>query len=477
MDNKKIGNFIMTLRKNKNLTQQELGDKLSVTDKAVSKWERGLSFPDITLLNSLAEILEVDVSEILNGEYGKDKNIDIQKAVDEAIENINKLHKEKINKIIKYILFSLILLFLFVLLLINHNKYNPKEFTEGENNYKLENYNLEENGLDKMIEIISKSKNMLDKYNISYFKARLNASGIVSDFTLSLTVFDTNENYIGDASFEYKDNILTYHEPKSDTLPLVRTYSKNSNISYISDKIKKAPINEQIKLSELKFYFVTYDPDTNITLGTPIFDGRDSKEIKALSKEDYNNGLGGKSDANTRVVIRLYDGTSIASGQQYLFVFDELQDTAPNNPSFMMETDYYINRGTLKFTRDYGKTWITTDIKKEELEETLNFYRDISLKPDSWFLSTNESLPIAYFYGEKPVLKISNNNGKTWYSATLPNIQEFDKYVTRRAVGFTSENFGYVALGTDWSMGSGEMKKIYFTNNGRKNLGRNPCSI
>ena len=58
----------------------------------------------------------------------------------------------------------------------------------------------------------------------------------------------------------------------------------------------------------------------------------------------------------------MYDGTSIAVGQQYLFVFDAVSDDVPNNPNYMMETDYYINQGTLKFTRDYGKTWIDTEI-------------------------------------------------------------------------------------------------------------------
>lgn len=73
------------------------------------------------------------------------------------------------------------------------------------------------------------------------------------------------------------------------------------------------------------------------------------------------------------------------------------------------------------------------------------------------------------FIGEDPVLKISTNNGLTWKSIVLPDIEEFNKTITRRVVGFSSRNFGYVALGTDYTMGSGEMKKIYFTNDGGKN--------
>lgn len=51
MDNQKFGRFIRDLRKKANMTQKELGEKLNVTDKAVSKWERGLGFPDISIIN------------------------------------------------------------------------------------------------------------------------------------------------------------------------------------------------------------------------------------------------------------------------------------------------------------------------------------------------------------------------------------------------------------------------------------------
>lgn len=70
MDARKIGNFISERRKIINLTQKELADKLYITDKAVSKWERGLSFPDISILIPLAEILDISLYDLLRG--GKD---------------------------------------------------------------------------------------------------------------------------------------------------------------------------------------------------------------------------------------------------------------------------------------------------------------------------------------------------------------------------------------------------------------------
>lgn len=68
-ENFKIGNFICELRKNKGLSQTELGNKLNVTNKAVSRWETGRGLPDSSLLLPLAKELGVTVDEILRGEF------------------------------------------------------------------------------------------------------------------------------------------------------------------------------------------------------------------------------------------------------------------------------------------------------------------------------------------------------------------------------------------------------------------------
>ncbi len=68
MDNLKTGAFIKALRTERELTQRELAERLHITDRAVSKWERGLNAPDIALLEPLAEILEVSVVELIRGE-------------------------------------------------------------------------------------------------------------------------------------------------------------------------------------------------------------------------------------------------------------------------------------------------------------------------------------------------------------------------------------------------------------------------
>lgn len=67
MDAGKTGKFIAKKRKSMNMTQNELAKKLHITDKAVSKWERGLSFPDISILIPIAEILNISLYDLLIG--------------------------------------------------------------------------------------------------------------------------------------------------------------------------------------------------------------------------------------------------------------------------------------------------------------------------------------------------------------------------------------------------------------------------
>lgn len=68
MDQVKIGKFIAECRKEVHLTQMQLAEKLNITDRAVSKWERGISMPDSALMLDLCDILNITVNDLLNGE-------------------------------------------------------------------------------------------------------------------------------------------------------------------------------------------------------------------------------------------------------------------------------------------------------------------------------------------------------------------------------------------------------------------------
>lgn len=68
MDYTKVGQLILQLRKEKNLTQQQLADQLNISNKTISKWECGLGCPDVTLWNDLSSILGADIPRLLQGE-------------------------------------------------------------------------------------------------------------------------------------------------------------------------------------------------------------------------------------------------------------------------------------------------------------------------------------------------------------------------------------------------------------------------
>ena len=75
---KNIGETIASLRKNKGMTQNELAEKMNVTDKAVSKWERDLSCPDVNTISKLANILDVSVEELLKAKKKDEPNTKIK---------------------------------------------------------------------------------------------------------------------------------------------------------------------------------------------------------------------------------------------------------------------------------------------------------------------------------------------------------------------------------------------------------------
>ena len=101
MDQIKMGKFISELRKEKGLTQKDIGDKLNITDNSVSKWERGINAPDIYYLGPLSEILGVSVKELLNGEKNarkKKKKADNRKVVLETKKLSKKFGDKEILK-------------------------------------------------------------------------------------------------------------------------------------------------------------------------------------------------------------------------------------------------------------------------------------------------------------------------------------------------------------------------------------------
>ena len=100
MDAEKFGHFVADRRKKLNMTQKDLAAKIQVTDKAVSKWERGLGFPDINTIEVLADALEVSITELMKSET-TNANTVAEETVDNVIQ-IAKTDIEERHRIIIY---------------------------------------------------------------------------------------------------------------------------------------------------------------------------------------------------------------------------------------------------------------------------------------------------------------------------------------------------------------------------------------
>ena len=98
MDQIQIGKFIAEERKRKNYTQRELADILDISDKTISKWERGNGFPEVSLLLPLCNELEITVNELLSGE--RLQEVDYKKKAEENMVNLVKEAQESKKKII-----------------------------------------------------------------------------------------------------------------------------------------------------------------------------------------------------------------------------------------------------------------------------------------------------------------------------------------------------------------------------------------
>ena len=109
MDQIKTGHFIKTCRKEKNLTQREVAEKLNISEKTVSKWETGNGLPEVSLMLPLCELLGISVNELLSGE-----RLDEKRYFEKAEQNIITLIDEKAQAKQKIILAVLVMVVTFV---------------------------------------------------------------------------------------------------------------------------------------------------------------------------------------------------------------------------------------------------------------------------------------------------------------------------------------------------------------------------
>ena len=119
MDMKRTGELIAAARREKGLTQRELAERLHVSDRTVSKWERGAGFPDVSILERLAAALELNVLDLLRGERTEER--DVEAALREAMEAFRQQRRRERGKLLKESVPTLLLLLVIAAFWLNLN--------------------------------------------------------------------------------------------------------------------------------------------------------------------------------------------------------------------------------------------------------------------------------------------------------------------------------------------------------------------
>ncbi len=334
MDNNKIGKFIASRRKEKGLTQQELGDKLFVTDKAVSKWERGLSLPDITGLENLANELDTDIYSILQIE--KKNNIDTEKILQEEKVKIKKQLKKKTLMFVLPIIL-IVCIILFKLIPFGYDVEHIR-YTHTEN--KIINLGIPKFSFLK--------KNNENSYSYKNFRGK---SILKSEL----------KNYVNTLEHISCNNTTYFYD--SDTNITIIDYDVKGNILYntISYNIRNGnycndwQIKEYSKrLGTLNTFRTLYDEDSNLIIQfLPSLKINDSKNEWIATLDIYYN------DGKAKKVVEKSSGTFEIINDELIYYRTKIMEhengiEIPNVSNFVIKEQRLILKEN--YLKDYEKS-------------------------------------------------------------------------------------------------------------------------
>ena len=257
MDLFKSGKIISNARKKKNMTQKELADILCVSDKAVSKWERGLSFPDISILIPLSEKLDLNLYDLINGEELKAKHDDkiLKETINMSANEINK-NKKRIILISVFAFIIVTLIMCFITFILNNNK---TEFFG---------------------EVINKGEKFTEKNYVGSYKIATKEydDGWFCQFMISYSPEVLNNNI--------KEYVYTCFNLKYKELEGFNYYNYNSRLNkyYISDENYPGyvhNVNYLDEIREIEKYFKLKQFEKEITSNDLI-----GLELKYINKND-----------------------------------------------------------------------------------------------------------------------------------------------------------------------------------------------
>lgn len=241
MDNKKIGELIKRLRINKGLTQEQLGDMVGVGFRSVSKWERGITLPDISIINDVSKILGITSDELLSGELNE-----------ETITNTKKKNNKRTKLIISILL--VIILITLSIFIYQKNKTYVYELESIDKDYNIEGIvEFKKNKLTINLNKLQFNDNYLNSLEIKNYEFRLVTDKKI--LTGKGNIYTTNLlDKIGTVQ-DINDNFTIYYSAKNTTS--VKTIEKTHMIlkmTYldIADNITNVEIEILLKKSTKK---------------------------------------------------------------------------------------------------------------------------------------------------------------------------------------------------------------------------------
>ncbi len=321
MNKSKVGSFIAEQRKLRSLTQKQFADMVGVTDKAVSRWETGKSYPDTETLEKISEIFEVSISDILSGEIAKPENK--VEAADKNIIDAIQLNKKTTKKWkIAFICIIVLGVLLGGSLLKISDLSEYISAMEQNHAYEMENFR---NQIDSIYynvdEQIKKEASLLSYINCEYGELNPKTNTVKMIFT---------------------------------AIPKTVTEETTISIKIGKDKVELKKSGDKF-IGEYDAYAFRTDEEKDLIPILTIKNG-DKSENEFLENID------------TKYLYQKYLGTFIADGSNFETVHKRIIDNGNNYYEFKISANFSIHYITEDEYPDFKKLYILTEFNNEILE-------------------------------------------------------------------------------------------------------------
>ncbi len=338
MNQLKIGRFIKERRKEKNLTQEVLAEKLRVSNRTISKWENGNSIPDYSILNDLCKELDISIDELFKGEKINKNNY-------KQLEELFKLDKKKRRKRLILILF-LVLIFLFLMYkLFIFNFY----ITRNKSDHQDNTFPYNENISDLTIKNNDNANTTIDDKLHIYIPDNF---VLVTDKSKSHFVKDNCNTYINNLDDNKFDSAIIVCNNDYDNIINLDHYEINNSIIPFLDvtsTLKKNKINDVIDI--MKYYQKHYKDKLN------IFTSTNKLKMYYISKKYIDE------------VIPTYNSFYYINGDLYGYLL--------NNSNINYQINIYFEEENQDYS--YSISFINNKVEYFNLDNTLEIVKSIKV--------------------------------------------------------------------------------------------------